>query len=116
MARGLPTKGCVISMSRPQLQGLGLEGTAITEAAIPHLAKLTQLKRLGLSGSAVSDAGVAKLQQAPPNCKITRSARPPPVLDAVSKQRGDANRGSGASLMAKRKSRSQAAKGGMFAR
>ena len=55
-----------------QLQGLGLEGTAITEAAIPHLAKLTQLKRLGLLGSAVSDAGVAKLQQALPNCKITR--------------------------------------------
>jgi hypothetical protein len=45
---------------------------AITDAGLIHLRGLKNLKELDLNGSVVSDAGVAKLQQALPNCKITR--------------------------------------------
>ena len=56
----------------PQLQILDLDGTRVTDAGLEDLTGLTQLATLDLSDTRVTDAAVAKLQQALPNCKITR--------------------------------------------
>jgi hypothetical protein len=55
-----------------QLERLTLWGTRITNAGLVNLRGMMQLKTLDLSGVKVSDAGVKELQQALPNCKITR--------------------------------------------
>ena len=79
-----------------QLKELRLFGTPVTDAGLEHLKGLTQLRRLDLNATQVTDAGlanlkgladllwldvtgtkvttggIAKLQQALPNCKITR--------------------------------------------
>ncbi len=51
---------------------LNLVGTQVTDSDLEQLKGLTQLRALHLTGTKVTDAGVAKLQQALPNCKITR--------------------------------------------
>ena len=56
----------------PQLQWLYLDDTGITDGGLKHLVGLTRLQELDLRGTQVTDDGVAKLQQALPNCKITR--------------------------------------------
>jgi len=55
-----------------QLQRLDLSDTDVTDDGLVQVAKLSQLQILDVSGTQVTDAGVAKLQQALPNCKITR--------------------------------------------
>ena len=82
-----------------KLKALWLGGTKVTDAGLEHLKGLTKLKALGLGdtlemieinedsffchqtekthlrtlgGTKVTDAGVKKLQQALPNCKISR--------------------------------------------
>ncbi len=58
--------------SLPDVQRLTVAGPRVTDAGLEHLAALTELAELKLYGTHVTDAGVAKLQQALPNCKITR--------------------------------------------
>jgi hypothetical protein len=91
--------GLELLIEMPQLQGLGLYHTRVTDAGLEHLKKLTHLHKLILDGKKITDAGlehlkglnqleilylestqvtaagVAKLQQALPNCKITRCGR-----------------------------------------
>jgi len=56
----------------PQLQSLYLGYTKVTDAGLVHLETMTRLQSLDLRGTKVTDAGASKLQQALPNCKITR--------------------------------------------
>jgi hypothetical protein len=56
----------------PQLQWLYLDDTGITDAGLKHLVGLTRLQELDLHGTHVTDEGIAKLQEALPNCQITR--------------------------------------------
>ena len=51
---------------------LHLIRTQVTDAGVEQLGTLTMLRDLSIWDSRVTDAGVAKLQQALPNCKITR--------------------------------------------
>ncbi len=55
-----------------RLEELQLDNTQITDAGLEHVGNLTQLRTLSLVNSEVTAAGVAKLQQALPNCKISR--------------------------------------------
>jgi formylglycine-generating enzyme required for sulfatase activity len=55
-----------------RLVTLDLDRTQTTDAGLEHLAKLTNLQTLGLAGTQVTDEGVAKLQQALPNCSVSR--------------------------------------------
>jgi hypothetical protein len=55
-----------------ELQWLDLRCTDTTDAGLEHLSGLRKLRGLSLDYTKVTDAGVAKLQQALPNCKITR--------------------------------------------
>ncbi len=54
------------------LRTLVLDDCRVTDAGLRYLRGLTSLEGLWLHGTQVTDAGVAKLQQALPNCKITR--------------------------------------------
>jgi len=51
---------------------LQLRGTEITDAGLVHLTGLTNLHTLILHGTLVTDEGVKTLQEALPDCKITR--------------------------------------------
>jgi hypothetical protein len=51
---------------------LNLIGTRVTDSDLVQLKGLTQLRALHLTSTNVTDEGVKKLQQALPNCKITR--------------------------------------------
>ncbi len=55
-----------------QLEDLTLEYMPITDACIPHLAKLTKLRLLSLFGTKVTAAGAAKLKRAIPGVLISR--------------------------------------------
>ena len=55
-----------------KLQALYLWSTEITDTGLLHLKGLTKLGRLDLLRTNVTDAGVADLQQALPNCKISK--------------------------------------------
>jgi uncharacterized membrane protein len=61
----------------PQLQilnvGSYMSERRITDTGLEHLRGMTQLQELSLECTEVTDAGVKKLQQALPNCTITRS-------------------------------------------
>jgi hypothetical protein len=54
------------------LQHLNLNGTDVSDAGLEHLKGLKNLQALGLFATKVTDEGVKKLQQALPNCKISR--------------------------------------------
>lgn len=55
-----------------QLQELCLDSTKVTDAGLVHLQGLSQLKKLWLYNTKVTDQGIKKLQQALPNCQISR--------------------------------------------
>jgi len=54
------------------LKSLILSNTHVTDAGLLHLKELSHLRNLELSNTLVTDQGVKRLQQALPNCKITR--------------------------------------------
>jgi hypothetical protein len=56
----------------PRLARLDLDATYVTDAGLEHVRRLSHLRALGLCGTEVTEAGVKKLQQALPNCMITR--------------------------------------------
>jgi hypothetical protein len=66
-----------IADNMPQLQTLQLGvllntgGSEITDASVPHLARLTKLTMLGLAGSKITGDGVQALQKKLPKCTIT---------------------------------------------
>jgi internalin A len=75
---GNPGDGAVeaIAATMPNLESLelgtfGLGGNGITDASVPHLAKLKKLKSVGLAGSKLTDAGLKELRAALPGCTIT---------------------------------------------
>jgi hypothetical protein len=53
-----------------QLEGLGLWGTPITNASIAALSNLGQLKSLDIRGTKITLEGARRLQQALPRCEI----------------------------------------------
>jgi hypothetical protein len=55
-----------------QLRELMLACPQVTNDGLKHLSGLTKLRELDLADTKVTDEGVAKLQEALPNCKITR--------------------------------------------
>ena len=55
-----------------QVEELDLQETHITDAGLEPLKGLSQLKELDLSETLVTDEGVENLQQALPNCTITK--------------------------------------------
>jgi hypothetical protein len=54
------------------LKTLWLGNTEVTDAGLEHLKGLKELYSLGLANTKVTDEGVKKLQEALPDCKITR--------------------------------------------
>lgn len=55
-----------------QLRYLTLENTQVTDITLERIKGLNQLKHLTLRNAKVTDDGVKKLQQALPNCRITK--------------------------------------------
>jgi Leucine-rich repeat (LRR) protein len=55
-----------------QLHFLELQDTQVSDAGLSHLVGLSQLGELWLENTQVTDSGVKKLQQALPNCRISR--------------------------------------------
>lgn len=47
--------------SFPELHAMGLEGTQVTDAALPHLTALVRLESLDLDRTSISDAGLLHL-------------------------------------------------------
>ena len=56
----------------PRLQTLNLGGTKVTDAGLLYLKGLGSLETLNIRNTQVTDEGVKMLQEALPNCKITR--------------------------------------------
>ena len=56
----------------PDLRALDLSNMPVDDSDTEYIIPLTGLRHLYLSSTRVTDSGVAKLQQALPNCKITR--------------------------------------------
>jgi hypothetical protein len=54
------------------LEDLAINGTEVTDAGLDNIRALSQLRRLWLGGTRVSDDGVKRLQEALPNCQISR--------------------------------------------
>jgi Leucine-rich repeat (LRR) protein len=86
-------KGISHISEMPQLTQLVLNDTMITEAALPLLEKLVNLKTLDLSRNRVNQASVARLRK-----KLSASIlyTPDPLLDALSRYRGDWDKALGA--------------------
>lgn len=64
-----------IAANMPELETLelgttGFDGNGVTDASVPHLAKLKKLKKAGLAGSKLTEAGLKELQSALPDCAI----------------------------------------------
>jgi energy-coupling factor transporter ATP-binding protein EcfA2 len=70
-----------------QLTHLVLNDTMITEAALPLLEKLVNLKTLDLSHNRINQASVGQLRRKLPDCSV--SYTPDPLLDALSRYRGN---------------------------
>ncbi len=56
----------------PDLRALDLSQVPVNDSDLEKVAPLKELRQLDISDTNVTAAGVAKLQQALPNCKITR--------------------------------------------
>ena len=56
---------------RPVVE-VSLAGTQVTDADLKGLKDLKQLRHLDLSNTQVTDAGVQELEEALPNCEISR--------------------------------------------
>jgi hypothetical protein len=54
-----------------QLEVLCLGETAVTDAAVEPLSKLTRLRSLDLTGTRVTPEGAARLKKALPECQIS---------------------------------------------
>ena len=54
------------------IQNLGLAHTQITDTGLEHLKGLTNLQNLNLNHTQVTDTGVRTLQDALPDCLISR--------------------------------------------
>jgi hypothetical protein len=65
-------EGLVYLKALSNLETLTLNSTQITDVGLGHLKGLANLKTLGLSNTQITDAGVTELQQALPDCKITK--------------------------------------------
>ena len=64
-----------IADNMPDLVALdvgAIDGTKITDASVPHLARLTKLRTLNLTGSKTSLDGLKVLREKLPECKITK--------------------------------------------
>jgi hypothetical protein len=55
---------------------LELRGVPITDAAVPHLARLTQLRELDVAKTGISPTGLEELKKALPQAKIAADAAP----------------------------------------
>ena len=69
---GVTDAGLVHLKGMTNLRELDLYRTKVTGAGLVHLKGLTNLQKLTLRGTKITDAGVAELQQALPNCEITK--------------------------------------------
>lgn len=56
-----------LAKALPDLQGLYLAQTQVTDACIPHLVRLPSLRAVYFAATTVSEAGKARLKQALPN-------------------------------------------------
>jgi len=56
----------------PRLREANLANTQVTDAGLVHLTGLTNLTHLDLTNTPITDVGVKNLQEALPNCEITR--------------------------------------------
>ena len=56
----------------PDLRALDLSQVPVNDSDLENVAPLKELRQLDISDTKVTADGVAKLQQALPNCKITR--------------------------------------------
>ena len=56
-------KGIAYLKASPHLQELGIEGAAITDAALAHLAKCRELVFVGINDTAVTDKGLYHLRR-----------------------------------------------------
>lgn len=56
----------------PNLATLDLTNTAVGDAGLPHLKRLTSLKQLKLAGTRITPAAAADLRAALPNCRVDR--------------------------------------------
>ncbi|MGH7135374.1 MAG: hypothetical protein ACREHD_06510, partial [Pirellulales bacterium] len=64
--------GVALLRGMTQIRELDLTDTRVTDASVDSLATLSGLKQLALRGTQVSDGGVERLQQALPDCTISR--------------------------------------------
>jgi len=64
--------GLVHLKEMTNLRRLYLSETSITKAGLVHLKGLVKLQTFHLDGSRVTDTGATELQQALPNCKMTK--------------------------------------------
>ena len=59
-----------VVLEGPDIVGLNLDDTKISDAALEHLAGLKKLRWLGLARTGVTAEGVAKLSEALPQCAV----------------------------------------------
>ena len=65
-------EGLVHLKALTHLQTLDLGSTKVTDVGLEHLKGLSSLETLNIQNTQVTDEGVKTLQEALPNCKITR--------------------------------------------
>lgn len=58
------------ALEQLELGTFGLGGNGVTDASVPHLAKLKKLRTAGLGGAKLTDAGLKELRAALPDCAI----------------------------------------------
>jgi hypothetical protein len=55
----------------PKLTLLGLHGSTVSDAAVPHIGRLRGLKTLQVELTSLTEEGVLKLKQMLPGCRIS---------------------------------------------
>ncbi len=66
------TDAGVAKLQALPLRWLSLNGTAVSDASVPNLARLTKLERLEVKGAKLTEAGLSRLTAALPLCQISR--------------------------------------------